>query len=236
MNKKDIIPYQNKEELAEFLNQPQIKIAEMITGAFAIGKSGTVQVGGRLIQGAMKGNFAKQVGREIQFLIKSGRIEEDYMNRRYAFQTLGELLSFIDSEAPNEDRFKAVKALFYSIIDKESSGEEIARYQLFRISQKLNSSQLLTLKGANALKKKGEAPSSASTWRLSVAREVGHNLTGLIMSSEETLIKEGLIGETTHADKSGIKNYENSRLTDLGTKLIELIIEYEDFAEEKINN
>lgn len=232
MEKKEIIPYKNQKELADFLKQPQIKIAEFVTGALAIGRAEVMLTGGRLVQGALKGHLMKQVGREIQGLIEKGKIEEDYVTKKYAFQTLGELLQFIDSEVPDEDRFRAVKALFYSIIDKEASGKEIARYQLFKISQKLNSSQLLTLKATYALRKRGEAPTSAETWRLSVAREVGHNLTGLVMNDEATLVKENLIGETIHQDKSGIRNSDNTRLTDLGVKLIDLILQYENFTDE----
>ena len=230
MEKKDIIPYKDNKKLAEFLNQPQVKIAELITGALALGTSGAIQVGGRLAQGAIKGHFLKQVGREIKFLIDNGKIKEDYAEKKYAFQTFADLLLFIDGEVPDEDRFKAVKALFYSIIDKDAEGEEILRYQLFQISKRLNSSQLLTLKAAYELRKRKENPSSASSWRTSIAREIGHNSVGLVTSDEVVLSRENLIGTTTYTDNSGIHNIDDARLTDLGIKLIDLIFKYEDFA------
>jgi len=232
MKKEDkIIPYQDPKALAEFLDQPQVKIAEFVTGALSMGKSEAVLIGGRLVQGALKANLMKQLGREIKFLIEKGKIKEDYANKKYAFQTLAELLAFIDSEVPDEDRFKAVKALFYSLINKDTqSGSEILHYQLFQISKKLSSSQLLTLRASYELKKKGETPTSADSWRISVAQEAGHNSVGLIMNDEVVLVEQKLIGETTYADGSGIRNNATARLTDLGIKLVELIAKYEDFV------
>jgi len=227
----EIIPYENPEALAKFLNQPEVKIAELVTGALAMGRSEAVLLGGRLIQGALKGNLMKQVGREIKNLIDRGRIKEDYAKTKYGFQTLAELLSFIDSEIPDSDRFKAVKALFYSIVDKDAPmGSEILHYQLFRICKELNSSQLLTLKASYELKQQNITPSSAEDWRSRVAQQAGHNSAGLILNDEVVLEREALIGGTTYNDHSGIRNQADARLTDLGIKLVEVIMRYEDFG------
>lgn len=232
-NKIEVIPYENPKALAEFLNQPQVKIAELVTGALSLGSSEAILISGRLVQGALKGNLMKQVGREIQDLIKKGRISEDYANSKYGFQTLAELLAFIDSEAPDEDRFNAVKGLFYAIIDKESKGSEILKYQLFQIAKKLNSSQLLTLKASYEMKTEKSTPSSAESWRVTVAQKIGHNSPGLVWNDEVALEQEKLIGSTTFSDNSGIRNAESARLTDLGIKLVESITQYEGFADDK---
>lgn len=231
MEEKDIIPFQDPKALAEFLNQPEVKIAELVTGALAMGRSEAVLMGGRLIQGALKGNLMRQVGRELMSLQKSGRIEADYAKEKFAFQTLAELLGFIDSEAPDQDRFMAIKALFYSIIDKNATtGSEILRYQLFQICKKLNSSQLLTLKACNELKKRGVDSGSAEVWLADVAKEVGHNSKGLVENDETTLEQEKLISGRTYDDRSGIRG-RDARLTDLGIALVETILNYENFAD-----
>lgn len=231
MAEKDIIPFQDPKALAEFLNQPEVKIAEFVTGALAMGKTEAILMGGRLVQGALKGNLMRQLGREILALQKKGRIEEDYAKKKFAFQTLAELLAFIDSETPDQDRFKAVKALFYAVIDKKSPlGSEILMYQLFQIGKKLNSSQLLTLRACYELKKKNVEPTSAEAWLVEVAGAVGHKSSGLVENDETLLEQEKLITGRTYADRSGVRGH-NARLTDLGIKLVESIINYENFAD-----
>lgn len=188
---KNLIPYQNPKALSEFLNQPQVKIAELITGALSMGSSDAILASGRIVQGALKGNLLKQLARELITLQKRGRIEEDYADKKFGFQTLAELMAFIDSEVPDEDRFIALKALFYSIIDKEAQeGSDILKYQLFQICKRLNSSQLLTLKACYQLNKKSFTPNVASDWTATVAKEAGHNSKGLIENDETTLEQE----------------------------------------------
>jgi hypothetical protein len=191
-------------------------------------------MGGRLIQGALKGKLMRQLGRELTSLQKNGRIEEDYAKEKFAFQTLAELLAFIDSETPDADRFKAIKALFYSIIDKKAPvGSDILRYQLFQICKKLNSSQLLTLRACYELKKKDVDSGSAEAWLRDVAKEVGHNSSGLIENDETTIEQEKLISGRTYSDRSGIRG-RNARLTDLGIALVENILNYENFADQPV--
>ncbi len=231
---KDLIPYRDPEALSEFLNQPQVKIAEVITGALSMGRSDAILVGGRIVQGALKGHLMKQLGRELIILQERGRIEEDYAGKKFGFQSLVELMAFIDSEVPDEDRFKAVKALFYSIIDKEApDGSDILRYQLFQICKRLNSSQLLTVKACYRLYKQGfNSNNSAAVWLSTVAGEAGHRSVGLIENDETTLEREKLISGRTYTDRGGVNN-RNARLTDLGISLVENIMNYADFAEEK---
>ena len=198
-----------------------------------MGKSDAILTGGRIVQGALKGNLLKQVGRELIALQKRGRIEEDYADKKFGFQTLAELLTFIDNEVPDEDRFIAIKALFYSIIDKKApTGSEVLRYQLFQICKRLSSSQLLTLKATYELRKKSVNPSSAEDWLATVAKEAGHNSRGLIENDETTLEQEKLISGRTYSDRSGVRGHD-ARLTDLGINLVESIITYADFAEDK---
>lgn len=230
---KDLIPYRDPEALSEFLNQPQVKIAEIITGALSMGRSEVILAGGRIMQGVLKGKPLKQLGRELTALQKRGRIEEDYANKKFGFQSLAELMAFIDSEVPDEDRFTAMKALFYSIIDKKApAGSDILRYQLFQICKRLNSSQLLTLKACYRLYKNGFKTSSAQGWLATVAGEAGHRSVGLVENDETTLEQERLISGRTYVDRSGVNGY-NARLTDLGISLVENIMNYTDFAEEK---
>jgi hypothetical protein len=229
------IPYNDPASLTKLFNQPKKKIAESIVsfmaGAASMGRADAILASGRVAQAAIRGNLFEQLGNEIESLIKKGKMPEDYAERKYGFQSLSELLNFIDSEAPDAERFRAVKALFYALNSAKVDGEEVLRYQLFKLSMRLTSSQLLTLRATYRLRSRGYKESSADGWRIAVANEAGHHSMGLVMNDEVTLERERLIGGTTYQDGSGIKNGADARLTDLGIRLIENIEAYEDLAD-----
>lgn len=235
MSKKDeakegkIVPYRDAKSLAEFMDQPKIKIAEAITAFLAMDKKEAILMGGRILQGVLKGNATKQVAREIQHLIEDGKIKEDYAETKYGFRSLSELLVFIDEEIPDEDRLNAVKFMFFSVVHADiGEGEQIQNYQLFQIAKKLTSSQFLILKVAYNMNKEGiydDASESANGWLRKISERIGHNTPSLIERDEEILIKEKLISDRTYSDRSGIRK-QNARLTDLGIKLCETIEKY----------
>jgi hypothetical protein len=226
--------YHDPKLLAEFMDQPKVKIAEAITGALALGTGEAIQLGARVIQSVIKGTLFKQLGREIKDLIEAGKIKEDYANEKYSFQSLADILQFIDSEAPDEDRFLAIKALFFSIISIDATeGEKVLNYQLFKIAMGLSAGQLLILKISYDLRKNNEnIGSSKDDWLTLIAKKAGHNLKALIEDDEIILIEKHLISPRLWNDKSGVDT-TNARLTDLGIKLSSNL---EKFATEQYNS
>ena len=228
----ELIPFRDPEALAKFMDQPLPTIAAAITGALSSGYSDAILIGGRLIQAVLKGKLHQQVAREIRELIEKGKIKEDYANSKYGFKSLVELLEFIDSEVPDEDRLRAVKAMFFAVNAADTKeGEELINYQLFQISKKLSGGQLLVLKATYDLHKEGAfstgSISDATGWFRSIASKVGHNLTALIQKEELVLISNSLITDRLYSDRSGV-NTTNARLTDLGVRLCEVLVQYGD--------
>ncbi|MCH6553109.1 MAG: hypothetical protein IH793_02965 [Acidobacteria bacterium] len=212
------------------MDQPLPKIAEALTGALSLGRSDAILAGGRLVQAALKGKLMKQVGREIKHLVEKGRINEDYANTKFGFKSLAELLEFIDRELPDEDRLRAVKAMFLAVnsVDRKE-GEEILCYQLLQISMKLSASQLLVLKTTYDLSNENTFGNArllgAREWLSAVGQRIGHGLLALIEQDESPLIANGLISERTQPDRSGVDS-RNARLTDLGIKFCEYLVKY----------
>lgn len=224
----EIIPFRDSESLAKFMEQSLIISAEAVTGALALGHSDAILVGGRLVQATLKGKLLKQVAREIKVLIEKGRIKEDYANSKYGFKSLVELLEFIDSEVPDEDRLQAVKAMFVAInaVDAKE-GEELVNYQLLQISKKLSGGQILVLKATYDIEKEKAYAGmglAADEWLRRIASRLGHNLIALIEQDEAALIRNGLITDRVHADRSGIR--DPNRLTDLGFRFCEVLVQY----------
>jgi hypothetical protein len=231
----EIIPYRDPALLAEFMRQPQLKIAELVTGVISRGWSGLAVAGGRIIQGAIQGKMMQQVGKEIKKLVEDGKIKEDYARSKYGFKTLAELLNFIDSEEPDEDRFEAVKDVFYYINSNDAlPAEELLNYQIFQIIKKLTSSQIVLLKLSYDFylnyKDDGVYPfSNHGEWIEKMMEKLKYNIGELVENDEIFLIDKALLNKKLYEDGSGIQS-RNARLTGLGIKLCEYITIGEAFV------
>lgn len=232
VEKIELIPaIRDSKALASFMDQPLPTIAAAITGALSMGKEDAILIAGRLVQGVLKGQFMKQFGNEVTKLIEKGKIPEDYVNKKYGFQTLVELLEFIDNETIDEDRFLAIKAMFFvvnSVSTKE--GEELVNYQLFRIAKKVSGSQLLLLKVSYDLYQNGGFLGGAdfhshAGWLSLMSGKLGHTVQTLTKQDEQVLLDLELITPRRYGDGSGISP-ANARLTDLGIKFCENIETY----------
>jgi hypothetical protein len=223
---------QNAHALSEFFDQPAITIAETVTGALAEGKKGVVASAGRLVQGALKCQLLTQFGREIKYFQEKGRIKEDYAKDKYGFQTWVELISAIDSDLPDEERLKAMKALFFAAnAINVTDGEKIGRYQLFCLAKKLTSGQLLILKAAHQLSNQGafhRGSINTDQWMVQISRHLGHGLVALIDSDDQTLVDFRLLNRRSSDGPGSATDGTNARLTDLGLRFCEMIASYED--------
>ena len=193
-----------------------------------MGTQGAIVAGARLVQGVLKGQFFTQLGREINHLIEQGKIPEDYVEKKYGFESFAELMQFIDEQPLTADRFIAIKAMFFATnaINVED-GEKILNYQLFKLSMSLSSSQLLLLKLSYDLYQQNHWPdpganSSAQGWIKLLAEKSGHGVQTLIRRDEKVLVEFGFISDRLHPDQSGI-DVRNARLTDLGLKFCQNI-------------
>ncbi|MGO8757022.1 MAG: hypothetical protein ACLQG3_02755 [Terracidiphilus sp.] len=143
----DIASLQNPTVLEDFLDEPLTLIAETITGALAVGKTGVMVAGGRIVQALLKGQLFKQWAREFRTLRDAGKIPDDFAEKKYGFQTWVELMTTIDEESPDADRLEALKAMFYAVNKVNAEDKDrVTAYQLWRITKQLNSGDLLLLK------------------------------------------------------------------------------------------
>jgi hypothetical protein len=216
---------QDPKVLGELMTQPFTLLAEGITGAMALGKKEALMIGGRLVQGILKGNFFQQLGREVKKLVEAGRIPEDYANKKYGFQSLADVMKLIDNETIDQDKFDAVKAMFATLNATDCPpNEETLRYQLFKITIELSSSQLILLRAIYEMTDRhfsGTSEIFVGGWLHNVASKLGHNIDALVELDEQPLIDHKLI---TERRASNVK-IDHNRLTSLGLKLCEFLCE-----------
>lgn len=231
---KELIKFDDAESVAKFLQQPASKIAEFITGILVSDTKDWKLSAGRLVQASIKSKLFFQLGKEIKEYIDKGKIKEDYLDKGQNYQALSDLLQFIDETAPGEDRFNAMKTLFFKTVLYESTDEEqILSYQFMNICKDLYSGDLLVLKAAYDIVNGNLSPrlgstvdlknKSASYWFGTISKQIGHTIASLVEVHEDKLSNLKLIADRTMSDRSGIGSSEYFRLTDLGYKICEYI-------------
>jgi hypothetical protein len=234
----DLIKFDNKKNIEEFLQQPATKMAEFLTGLLASDPTHVKLSAGRLVQASIKWKLFTQLGKEVQEYIAKGKIKGDFLNELQNEQALCELLEFIDECAPDEERFKAMKSLFLRSIFAENAGDDqILAWQFMKLCKQLDSGDLLILKAAFDIyhrrisKKVCPDPSKfaigdnlAHNWLVAIAHQIGHGIEPLVEVNEEKLIRLKLIGPKVSDLRFSDAN--KFRLTDLGFKLCEFIYDF----------
>lgn len=143
------------------------------------------------------------------------------------------MLKFIDEATPDDERFNAVKALFFRSAEQATSDEDkIISYQFMKIAKELDGSSLLILKAAYDICNERYAPKvspgakdikSAIPWLTIISQQVGHRIISLVELYEDKLVDLKLISPRVHPDRSGIERTKYFRLTDFGYKFCEFI-------------
>lgn len=221
-----------REQIMELLNSPTTVLSEFLTGTLSGGVTDNILITGRLVQAIVKKNLLTQLGREIQAQREKGRIKEDYFATNKTQASLLELLKFIDSnDTPDEEVFKAMKAIFFSGVATDSGEqEEQLAYQLSQICKQLNSLDITILKACYKVytQEDRSAVNAYEDWKKIVAQKIGHNLGDLVAVADTKLVELSLLSGRTYADLSGIRQSKQFRLTSLSIKMFQVISDWND--------
>lgn len=220
------------EAVQALLSDPLTTITAMITGALASGRADVTLAAGHIVQATLKGRAFEQLGQELNGLLKKGKIRPDYAETKYGFPSLVELMKAIDSDATDQDKLRAAKAMFVAVNSPDApKSEDSLRYQFFKIVLTLNGPQLAMLAASFSLLKKGTlggmTSTQASIWLQMIGKILGHNVVSLMEQDETMLIKSGIMFDRVYPDRSGVVQLQTARLTDLGVKMAELIEQYD---------
>lgn len=238
---KELINLDNEKSIMNFLQQPTVKMAEVLTGVLSSSMNDHKLSAGQLLQALIKGKLFTQLGRELQKYKNKGEIKEDYFESDKNRMSFYELLKFIDEEVPDEERFKAMKSIFLVSISKNlTEKDEEITYEMMQICKKLSSGEILILKAAfdivngnfkQTYSKLDLKTSEANKWFEIIAQQTGHGIPELIQRHEANLINLQLIAPRNqptnfNVPDSSFSDNEHFRLTRAGYKLCKFITKY----------
>lgn len=155
---------------------------------------------------------------------------------------LADLLRIVDEGKIDEERFRAMKSIFYVATQKnsEKSQEEMA-YRMFHIAKQLSSEEILILSANFAVVKNTGKPLARgivlssrhiNDWAQIISEKIGHNLPEFVLQFENHLVDLQLISSKQFMQNNTelpehFKPSQYFRLTPLGYKLCEFITKYE---------
>jgi len=176
-----------------------------------------------MVQAMLKGRLLEQWSKEVKKFQEAGRIQNDFADKRYGFQTWVELMRIIDEESPDADRLEVLKAMFFAVNKVGTAdGERIKAYQLWQIAKNLNSGELLLLKTVFECKDTyGDGVDTPTKnkylyWRTSMCNVISHGSEGLIELHQKKPTELGLLTPKTPNLMGEIIDIRNARLSDLG--------------------
>jgi hypothetical protein len=223
--------------LEQLLDEPMAVLAGVVSEYIKSGNGFLAGVGCRIVQAAFKAQLFQQFGREIDELRAKGKLPDNFSKNKNGYKSWIELMTILDEESPDEDRFEALKAMFYGVNKINATDRErILNYQLFQIAKALKSGELLVLRAIFESYEAGEFnPNTNDTtpltiWLSRITNRGGLSLTGLVLRAEPVLIEQGLI--TRRVNSSDVRDDQqvvfaaNARLTDLGIRFREAIKSY----------
>jgi len=229
----EILLPQSTDELAKFMDQPLTAIAEIVTGALAVGPTSWGTMAGHVVQGILKGKLYQQVGREIKKLRDEGKIPDDFAENKYGFKSWVDLLKAIDDDPPDSDLLDALMAMFYGANKVNATdAEKMLSYRLFHIAKRLSSGELLLLRTLYDAYTHGNFENESimlGKWAEKIAKLQGHDLTALVLKDERALAEGELITGYRDATVTPMNQNvlgHNARLSDLGIAFCQNIETY----------
>lgn len=228
-----ILTEKKTRELSEIINKGNVLgFTEFITGLVGTSKTELLMSTGRLGQAMVKGNLVQQLFVEVQELRKKGRINDEYIQSEYGQKEFADILEHIENENLDPKKWDAIKNLFYHSVSKDINEKQRMRSRyLMQICFKLSAFDIEVLSVVYSIFKTPNHPyqniGGAGEWIDTVSEKLEYGLPELVGESEDRLIKQGLLSDRQHPDRSGVQRGVNFRLTNLGNVLCELIVNFE---------
>jgi len=207
---------------------------ELLNGLSGIAlsdKDGYTLTANRLLRGIRSGKFLSKLNDEWKKYQEKGKISSHLEFDEIYYDSLSEILEYLDHDIPNHKIFEVLKNIFIksAIINQK---DDLLPLQFLRIAKKLNEGELIVLSTIYRLHKNltqiadNKRLNSSGNYIDLIAKESGLKFNSLVEIHELNLINKKLITGREYEDGSGVKLEPYFRLTDLGKSFCEYIEEY----------
>jgi hypothetical protein len=203
-----------------------------LTGIALSEKTDYILSASKLLKGVRSGKFLKILSEEWNELAKKGKISGDYEFDEVYYDSLAEVLDYLDKDISNHNIFKVIKNIFLkSAIENQKNN--LLPLQFIKIAKSLTEGELIVLSSIFRISKtpslyeSKDRLESTRNYLIFVAEESGLQYEALVEIHETGLIDKKLITGRQYGDGSGVLLKPNFRLTTLGLRFCEYIENFE---------
>ncbi|OGF82271.1 hypothetical protein A3B18_02930 [Candidatus Giovannonibacteria bacterium RIFCSPLOWO2_01_FULL_46_13] len=176
---------------------------------------------------------------EYREKLEKKEIKDENFETEKPTLALRDLFKAIEGGDIDDEKFKAMKSVFFSGISKHSKQkDEVQSYEFLQTAKKLSGMEILILRanfeiasGKSALNVSVNAGiRSRNAWRNEINKQIGfEDMEGAVFKYEKNLESLGLISPRVEMDRlqGDFEPTPNFRLTRTGYKFCEFMIRYE---------
>jgi len=186
----------------------------------------------KILKSVRNGKFLKILSEEWNELQQKGKIASDYEFDEIYYDSLAEVLDYLDKDISNHNIFNVIKNIFLKSAI-ESQKNDLLPIQYIKIAKSLTEGELIVLSSIHRISKTPSLYSnsenrldSARNYLKFVADESGLKHEALVEIHEIGLMDKKLISGRQYGDRSGVLTNPDFRLTSLGKSFCEYIENY----------
>lgn len=204
-----------------------------LTGVALSDKTSYILTASKLLKGVRSGKFLSILNQEWEEMQKKGKISSNFEFDEIYYDSLSEILDYLDNGIPNHNIFDVLKTIFIKSAIEEQK-DDLLPLQFLKIAKKLTEGELIVLSTiyrlfkTPALRQGKERLETARFYITLVAQESGLKHNALVEIHEQGLIEKKLITGRKLGDGSGVNINPNFRLTSLGISFCEYIENYNE--------
>lgn len=188
---------------------------------------------GRIFQGWVKRRGVEQLWKELDSLIKKGKIKDDYDKTPQFKDCLLELLRFLDNDCPDEVRFQTLKKIFLvAATETVSDRKSFLPYEYMKMCRSMSSGEILVMQTAYSLHIEKQTVSFSDphfeyNWINSIRNKGGFQHMEIVDIYKKRLIDKEILQLAQDHPAQLSKNSSNG-LTSLGLALCKYIESYKE--------
>jgi hypothetical protein len=204
-----------------------------LTGIALSDKTNYVLTASKLLKGLRSGKFLSILNQEWKEMQKKGKISSDFEFDEIYYDSLSEILDYLDNDIPNHNIFNVLKNIFIKSAIEEQK-DDLLPLQFIKIAKELTEGELIVLSTiyrlfkTPSLRQEKERLESASNYISLVAHESGLKHNALVEIHEQKLIEKKLITGRHYGDGSGVRLEPDFRLTSLGKSFCDYVENYKE--------
>jgi len=234
MNDQLIKKNEFRKSTSEIIQSTRKHISAGLTGILASDKKEIVLSVGHVFQRLQAGKFLSGFLEEWNKYVEKGRVKDDYETTEQHAACLQELLSALDNDMPDEERFRLLKKIFLTsamepsdLSDRDSS----LPLQFMQIGRSLSTGEILVLFAAYKINNEKESLPKHLTGRgeclKRLASKSGLQYIDLVRKQEDLLVEKNLFRSIEGYDGRNIRDDNYFRLTELGYRFCEFVNFYD---------